>query len=275
MRISVEHSTVFRYTADVWDVVMEMRLQPTNDAFQQLLGFALFLTPPAITPHFRDGFGNVVHMWSYRPPHREISIVARSVVETDRSPKPETALREVERRRFLQFGGPVEDVPGVRRVADELRGLDPLDALYALTSLIPDRFGYEPNVTAVDTTVSDFLAVGAGVCQDFTHFWLAVARALGLPSRYVSGYIYNPPNGPIRGAFASHAWGETWLPGLGWTGFDPTNRGPAGDHHVAVAVGRDYRDVAPTKGVFRGSATETMEVSVVTELLPEEDAARV
>lgn len=269
MRIDVEHRTVFKYDSKISDVVMELRLRPADSPTQRCHRFVLTVNPSAPTPSYSDSFGNTVHGWSYYPQLDSIAIVARSIVETGIVPPSVTKLRPVERHRYLQFDGPVLDLPGVRAIAAELEGLPTADALTALTKLINERFIYQKDVTNVRSTIADVLNLGAGVCQDFTHLWLAVARMLGIPARYVSGYLYNPPAGNARGAYFSHAWAEGWTE-EGWMGHDPTNAVPAKEQHIVVAVGRDYRDVAPTKGVYRGSAREMLDVGVTTTLIPEE-----
>ena len=226
---------------------------------------------------YRDPFGNVVEVYNHRPPHRKVVVEARSVVETSPpAPARESSINEGERYRLLRFDGPVIDSPALRALAAEVGAPGATatpELLTDLAALVHDRFVYEPNVTNVASTVEDLLTFGRGVCQDFAHLWLGLCRALGLPARYVSGYIWNGDSRPEQ---ASHAWGEAWVPGQGWLAYDPTNytprsRGRAGEQHVRVAVGRDYRDVPPTRGVFRGAARETLSVEVrVTQLAAEE-----
>jgi transglutaminase-like putative cysteine protease len=124
------------------------------------------------------------------------------------------------------------------------------------------RFEYAPQSTRVDSPIDDALAARKGVCQDFAHVMIALVRQLGIPCRYVSGYLFQPAEsaGSVDGA--THAWVEAWLPGLGWVGFDPTHNTPAGEHHIRVAVGRDYADVPPTRGVFKGLSAVRSELAV-------------
>ena len=135
--------------------------------------------------------------------------------------------------------------------------------------LVHERFEYVPEVTGVGTTVPEVLAHGTGVCQDFAHVLIALCRAAGIPARYVSGYTVRDTasDAPTRGAGASHAWVEAFTPTHGWRGFDPTNDLVASEHHVKMAVGRDYRDVPPTQGTYRGLAEETLGIEVVTRIL--------
>jgi len=138
-----------------------------------------------------------------------------------------------------------------------------------IVRFIRDQFAYEPGVTVVHSTADEILRVGGGVCQDFAHLTLGVLRLAGVPSRYVSGYLAPPPGSPgieQLGAQASHAWVEAELPGLGWVGFDPTHGCRADERHIRVAVGRDYADVPPLRGVYRSQgATQIMSVDLTIE----------
>jgi transglutaminase-like putative cysteine protease len=172
---------------------------------------------------------------------------------------------------FLRFRSPVKDVEGVRALARRHPIADPgspatvESALDELTLTISREFAYDRAVTNVYSAVDEVLALRAGVCQDFAHLFIAVARAMGVPARYVSGYIHNPGGAGV--ASASHAWAEAWVVKRGWIGYDATHPVRTGEHHVRLAVGRDYSDAAPTRGIYIGSATGTMDVSVKTRQL--------
>jgi transglutaminase-like putative cysteine protease len=159
------------------------------------------------------------------------------------------------------------DVAGVRALARRFPG-SPGEAegrLDALAGYINGRFEYRPQTTDVYTAVDQVIRERVGVCQDFAHLFISVARALGVPCRYVSGYIHSGAG--HLGVGASHAWAEAFVEGRGWIGYDPTNPVRAGEHHVRVAVGRDYQDVAPTRGSYVGAAPERMRVEVETRAL--------
>jgi len=176
---------------------------------------------------------------------------------------------------FLRFRSPVTDEAGVRAMAVQHAPADPASgpaveqALDGLTVAISHDFAYDPAVTNVYTGVDEVLKLRAGVCQDFAHLFIAAARAMGVPARYVSGYIHAPNAAGVTEG-ASHAWAEAWVPGTGWLGFDATHPIRAGENHVRVAVGRDYRDAAPTRGVYVGAATGTMDVNVRTRAVEPE-----
>jgi transglutaminase-like putative cysteine protease len=263
MRLSVAHTTRFIYSAKVVETYMELRVRPRDDTRQRCLSFDLKVEPKSRVASYRDGFQNWVHYLSHMAAHDRVVITSRSIVETG---VPAAHVVDGFPEDFLQFRPPVENVAGIRRMADRLRPADPESAaeveaaLDELAMYINGRFEYEAETTDVYTGVAEVLKLRRGVCQDFAHLYVAVGRAMGVPTRYVSGYIV--PGGDRLGAAASHAWAEAWVPGQGWIGYDPTNPIRVGPQHVAVAVGRDYHDVAPTRGVFVGRAEEEMEVEV-------------
>jgi len=266
MRLAVSHTTRFIYSARVVETYMELRVRPRDDARQRCLKFDLKVEPKSRVSSYRDGFQNWVHYLSHLAAHQRVVITSRSIVETGVA-----AARVIDGfpEDFLQFRFPVENVAGVRRMADRLRpaGADDVEAaMDALALDINDRFEYEPETTDVYTGVREVLKLRRGVCQDFAHLYVAAGRAMGIPTRYVSGYVV--PGGDRLGTAASHAWAEAWIPSRGWIGYDPTNPIKVGPQHVAVAVGRDYHDVAPTRGVFVGRAKEELEVDVRISEVP-------
>ena len=268
-RFEIEHTTRFSYSGPITETVMEVRLQPLDGRGQRCLDFNLEVSPRMPVGTYRDGYGNRVHYFNLLRAHDRVRVTSRSLVEMDlennrvRSAEPDLVFD------FLRFRPPVTDLPGVRRLAvrhapaDLASGPAVETALDALTVAISHDFAYDPAVTSVYTGVEEVLELRAGVCQDFAHLFIAAARAMGVPARYVSGYIHIPGDGGITEG-ASHAWAEAWVPGAGWVGFDATHPIRAGENHVRVAVGRDYRDAAPTRGVYVGTATGTMNVNVRT-----------
>ena len=261
-RLQIVHTTRLAYDEPVNETVMETRLRPLDGVGQRCTSFRLDVTPSATLREYRDGFGNHVHYFNHLPAHREVVVTARSSVETaiehnghrDGDEFPE---------EYLGFRSPVLDLPGIRRMAERTRRDTTLESLESLTRHIHQHFEYRPEITDVYTAVDEVLHLRSGVCQDFAHLFVAAARAMGIPCRYVSGYIY--PGGGRVGTAASHAWAEGWVDGR-WLGLDPTNPVRADEYHVRVATGRDYRDVPPTRGVYLGRAKETMEVTVEVTL---------
>jgi transglutaminase-like putative cysteine protease len=220
-----------------------------------------------------------VHTFSIRPVHDRIRIVATSVVETERH------NAEVERFAdrwpleaqgydysmydYVQFGGPVVDSPELRQLVEVVAprpGLPLGEIALRILYLIDDKFKYKKGITTSASPITELLKNGAGVCQDFTHLMMGMARAMKIPARYVSGFLH--PNATrLRGYTQTHAWCELLFPSAGWIGFDPANRCVVGGNFVKVAVGRDYRDVPPNRGVFRGQATEKIDVRVHSQEL--------
>ena len=265
MKLEIVHSTRYRYSRPIAETVMEVRLRPMDGNGQRCDDFKLELSHGIMARTYIDGFGNHVHYFNLVRPHAGMSVVSRSMVETGLGPDDEPGEELVQ--DFLRFRSPVKDVEGIRELAARHAITDAASptavehALDALTTTISSEFTYDRTVTNVYSAVDDVLALRAGVCQDFAHLFLAVARAIGVPARYVSGYIHSPGE---RESTASHAWAEAWVPGRGWIGFDATHPVRTTPHHVRLAVGRDYTDVAPTRGVYIGSATSTMSISVKT-----------
>ncbi len=271
-RFEIVHTTRFEYSAPISETVMEVRLQPPDGHGQRGLGFKLEVSPRVEVHSFQDGYGNLSHYFNLLRDHQRLRVTSRSLVETGRGdgqgPGRDSGLVQ----DFLRYRPPVLDVPAVRRLAHPFSPTDLGSgpaveaALDELTIAISRDFTYDPAVTTVYSAVDEVLRLRAGVCQDFAHLFLATARALGIPARYVSGYIYVPGEGGVT-VGASHAWAEAWIPGRGWLGYDATHPIRASENHVRVAVGRDYRDAAPTRGVYVGAATGTMDVSVRTRLV--------
>ena len=173
------------------------------------------------------------------------------------------------RERFFEFlepshfARPTEALTAFGRELRLSREIDPLSLLRRLKHQLYESFEYAPKSTRVDSPIDDALAARRGVCQDFAHVMIALVRNMGIPCRYVSGYLFHSHTGDERSVDgASHAWVEAWLPSLGWIGLDPTNRTLAMDRHIRVAIGRDYYDVPPTRGSFKGNARSELGVAV-------------
>jgi transglutaminase-like putative cysteine protease len=270
MLLRVRHETVFDYSDEVSSSVMEVRLGPANHERQVLHSSSVEVTPRSRMFQYADYFGNTVHFFSVPIRHRRLAVVSHSVVQTlPLRPLSAPAIASSALWEYLQFGGPVARHHELASIADLFSGEpDLLKRLSALNHYLHERFSYSPQSTSVESTLADMLEGGSGVCQDFAHLMIGVCREMGVPARYVSGYIFTNRAPSVRGQDASHAWCECFILGAGWRGFDPTNDLLVDERYVEVARGRDYSDVPPTKGVYRGSATETMTVAVHTEAEP-------
>lgn len=272
MKVSLRHKTRLEYDTEVVESVMDARLGPRSDEDQRWGRFELRTSPVAAVRRYADAFGNIAHLISVAAPHSFLEVVTIGEIETHLAdpfalPRSRPApLEPGDLSDYLLPSALVPSEPGLLALAQPHRPSTPdgsFEAATALMQLVYREFTYKPDVTTISTTVGELLATRTGVCQDLAHVLVGLCRAAGIPARYVSGYIVTGGDGPKRGGGHSHAWAEAWTPTHGWRGFDPTNGVLASEHHVKMAVGRDYRDVPPTQGTFRGIAEETLVVEVV------------
>ena len=287
MHIAVKHVTKFRYSAPITESVMEVRMRPRSEGLHRCLKFDLSLKPAAQVAAYQDYAGNTVHHFDIPGRHTQLVITARSLVETLPAPELPDALpasawdeldAEVARGDYWDELAPsrfAHPTDLLRQLANEFsatRRDDPLSLLRELNAAIYNAFEYEQESTSVDSPIDDALRNRKGVCQDYTHIFIALARELRVPCRYVSGYLFHRAEYHDRSAQdATHAWVEALLPGLGWVGFDPTNNLVAAERHIRVAVGRDYSDVPPTRGTFKGTAESELSVAVQVKPAGEPD----
>ena len=283
MVFHIRHATRFTYEKPAYQSHNEVRLVPRTSPRQRCIEFRLEANDGASIVNFRDWFGNAVHSVSMHSPHEKFQIVAESIVERDppRSFIDERLIfdryladDETRTREFFEFLSPTRHVPFSERLRKFFWSARPLpqetvaEYVTRMVTFVRDQFGYEPGTTDVHSDVDHMLSAGGGVCQDFSHLTLGVLRLAGVPARYVSGYLAPNPGAGPAGVQASHAWLEAMLPGAGWTGFDPTHRGRTTDQHVRVAVGRDYSDATPLRGVFRsGGGNHSMSIDLKIEPL--------
>lgn len=279
MLYTIHHVTKFRYSAPISESMMEVRIQPRSEGAQRCLNFRLSTNPKAHILSYRGELGNTVHHFDVPNRHTQLFITAEAFVEMQEQPALPDALlpaawaeldaltADDEYWDMLMPSHFAQPSDLLHELAQELhleRRADPLTVLRDLNAAIYHSFDYSKNNTRVDSPIDDALRSRQGVCQDFAHIMTTLVRELGIPCRYVSGYLYRPGNDTTSRAAdgATHAWVEALLPELGWIGFDPTNNTLAADRHIRVAIGRDYADVPPTRGVFRGNATSELSVSV-------------
>ena len=297
MKLKITHETCYDYAPPV-DIAQHMSyLQPCNTQQQQVISHSLQVEPaPAQQMAIQDVFGNTRQFFSLQSAHKQLSVVARSVVHTRRqvpAPASEVTWEQVHERFRYSADHPFDPAaefvfasPYVPRHGDFAAyarpslgtGMPLIDAARDLMHRIHTDFVYESQSTEVSTPALDALAQRKGVCQDFAHIMIACLRAYGLPARYVSGYLLtHPAPGQPRliGSDASHAWCSVYLPdwpeGARWCDLDPTNDrsgwGTPGEDYVTLAMGRDYADVSPIRGVIHGGASHTLSVGVTVEPL--------
>jgi len=279
MQYSILHITQFEYDAPISESVMEVRVCPRTEAQQHCYSHDLNVTPHAQVFSYQDFMGNIVHHFDLPGKHDRLVLESRALVEVHAVQDLPAALSadawgELDRVREVgehlemtfpsQFARPTD---ALRELAAELgieRRDDPLTLLRELNEALYRSFEYSPKSTHVFSPIDDALQARSGVCQDFAHIYIPLARELGIPCRYVSGYLFHRNgNGGDRSAEdGSHAWAEVFLPDLGWIGFDPTNNVIAGERHIRVALGRAYGDVPPTRGIYSGQPRSTLRVGV-------------
>lgn len=280
MKLSVVHLTRYNYAAPVRASYNETRLQPISDERQECHDFELRVEPAAPLKTYCDFYGNAVHYFELPHPHDSLTIESRSTVTTsarlireDQKVAPLDQMHDLAMVEgcfdFIQPSPRLNLGAEIWRLAmDATTGCKDLwEASLAIMRFVHSNFTYCTQATDVNTPVNEVIQLRRGVCQDFAHVMIAMCRTLKIPARYVSGYIYNGPLEHLNGAQASHAWGEVYVPGFGWQGLDPTNNRQVDEHHVKIGIGRDYSDIIPIKGHYRGTSQKQMFVDVNVSLL--------
>jgi transglutaminase-like putative cysteine protease len=279
MEYTIAHQTTYFYADSVDESYTVIHLQPRSDQHQFCTKYTVEVSPQARINSYADRFGNDVQHFAILPPHDALAITTRSNVVTmlehdpplpleafrstlEADPKVERFYDFLHESPYVHFSDEVD----VFRKEFDLPGQSLGAWCRHVMGHINASFSYDTDATTVRTTVREALAQRAGVCQDYAHVMIAVLRCAGIPARYVSGYIFRGES-LVLGAEASHAWCEAYLPPYGWVGFDPTNDLLINDHFVKVAIGRDYRDVSPVRGVYRGSQQSEMCVNVAMDVL--------
>jgi transglutaminase-like putative cysteine protease len=275
---SIRHITSFAYEPAIRESVMEVRVQPRNEARQRCLTFSLDVSPNANIMTYRDFLGNTVHHFDIPGRHTQFKVTAQALVDIQAPPMPspsqvgswadlDSTIAAGDFSEMLlpsQFTQSTELLQALIAELHVERSGNPLERMLELNHAIYHAFEYVPNVTKVDSPIDDALRDRKGVCQDLTHIMIAIVRQLGVPCRYVSGYLCQREGAHDRSADgATHAWLEAFLPGPGWVAFDPTNDLVEGERHIRVAIGRDYADVPPTRGVYKGDAESELGVAVL------------
>jgi transglutaminase-like putative cysteine protease len=271
-RLRIRHITRVSYAQSAVSSHNEVRMTPLTLPGQTTLDARVTVSPAATTWSYWDYWGTQVTGFDLMDPHADLTITASSLVETHApGPLPRTAAwtevaEQTARSRLSEFanGTARTTVPAalLDRARNAAAGLDPHETAVAVSSLVADRVTYLPGATGVNTSAAEAWEQGAGVCQDIAHLTIALLRGLGLPTRYVSGYLHPERDAELHRPVAgqSHAWIEYWAGD--WFGYDPTNRVRADESHVVVGRGRDYGDVTPHKGIYRGAASGPPEVTV-------------
>lgn len=279
-RYRVLHRTTFEYGGPVTESINTLHLEPRAFPFQKTLAAFVRVLPATRLRRFSDLFDNITHHFEITPPHQRLEIESRLKIRNLPLVIPAGAkvatLEEYQDPYtrelcwgYLQESRFVSRHPEIWRQAVDLTQGKPavFDQAMSIMEWIHEEFTYDAGSTHVSTHLEEAFELRRGVCQDFTHVMIGLCRAVDIPTRYASGYLYNGPRDHLVGAQASHAWPEVYLPQVGWVGFDPTNGNLADERYIKVAVGRDYEDVAPVRGSYRGTAHCRMAVVVDVEKL--------
>jgi transglutaminase-like putative cysteine protease len=280
MRFEIRYVSRFSYPSAVSLSHNVLRACPTSDVHQTLLGYRLTTTPAARVQSYLDYWGTRVDAFGIRSAHEVLEVAAEATVETTGGGRMVACPRMARLREpaFVEeYGEYLERSPhttwnpaleSAARTRAEAAGDDVVSVVLALMRVVGTSLSYAPGVTYVGVSVNEILERGRGVCQDYAHLVIAFCRSLGIPARYVSGYFFaadetsasEPPVETVK--VKTHAWAEVAVPGAGWWGLDPTNQQEVGPRHVKIGHGRDYDDVPPLRGVYRGPADQQLDVAV-------------
>jgi transglutaminase-like putative cysteine protease len=278
---SIRHLTRFRYSEPISESIMETRVHPRSDSNQHCLAFSLSVSPRCRVFTYRDHLGNNVQHFDIPGEHTQLVVIAESVVEQQPLPDVPRFLsldawsmldQMIDTGDYWEMLLPstfAVESPALIDLAaklDVVRRDDPLMLVHEINERLFNYFEYVPRSTRVDSPIDEAILSGRGVCQDFAHTMIALLRHVRIPARYVSGYLYRSREDHDRSTpDATHAWVDVLLPHLGWVGFDPTNNLIAHHRHIRTAIGRDYADVPPTHGIFRGNTESELYVAVQVE----------
>jgi transglutaminase-like putative cysteine protease len=270
MRWDIQHKTRYEYAAPVRDSFNELRLQPLSNAQQTVESFSLSVSPTAKLRSYHDFYSNVIHHFDIAEPHSSLEIESKLLVEThaanrlatDARPASMSRVKEALRGEraydFILASRYVDLTPETWRLAvDATQGEDDIwQVALKLMHFVHGLLAYESQSTHVHTHMRDVIIERRGVCQDFAHVLLGLCRTLKIPALYVSGYL------ATEVASATHAWTEVYIPGVGWQGLDPTHNCQPDETYVKIGVGRDYADVPPVSGTYKGTTERKMTVDV-------------
>jgi transglutaminase-like putative cysteine protease len=271
----IRHRTRYTYSGLVIDSASQIKLYPLNDEHQKVGEHHLHISMNPLVSTAKDYFGNLTGFFTILPPHSELVIDSMLAVEMIKNSGPQkwnsgtdvwkqinSEENQLQFHDYLKAEEAVCQVE-VQAAIHEILGKvqHPLDTILELSNYIYDNFKYKKGVTNIETSVDELWNLRAGVCQDFAHLLLYMLRLMGVPGRYISGYIC-PGSREWRGEGATHAWVEVWLPDTGWVGIDPTNKCLAGERHVRLATGRNFSDCTPVKGTYKGAVEHKLEVTV-------------
>ncbi len=274
-RFIIHHVTKYTYPEPVRDSANQIMLFPLKEEYQEVQQQKFYITGEPFIESFKDYYGNEIGSFMNIAPHTELRIESTIAVVTKERPMPEdgaTPQAQWSQLGEIKYVVPFidflkqenfKDLAEVKKIADEgfYQTVTVYTAVKQLNEYVYNNFKYIKGITTVETTLDEIWDLKAGVCQDFAHILLVMLRLLGIPARYVSGYVC-PYDNSLRGEGATHAWVEAYIPFYGWLGLDPTNNCVVNDLHVRLAIGRNFSDCSPVKGTYKGTAKQMLEVGV-------------
>ncbi len=263
MQLNVNYTTTYRYAVPPRKIIQLLRVAPISFMGQAVLDWRIDVDCDAQLREGRDGYGNITHrLYIDRPIHHLAVSVAGQVLTEDKAGIVQGLPHDLPPPVFLRTTELTESGPAIDRLAEWLQAGDEpaLDKLHRLAARLHDEMRFDAEATGVDTAAEQAAAEGHGVCQDFSHIFIAVARRAGIPARYISGHLFRRDGEKVQPA--AHAWTEAFIPDLGWTAFDPLNGICTDDAYIRVACGLDYKDAAPVAGARAGGGTEDLSVEV-------------
>ncbi|HEY2137425.1 MAG TPA: transglutaminase family protein [Xanthobacteraceae bacterium] len=267
MRIRVSHETVYRYEQPPKGVIQTLRMTPRNHDGQYVVGWRIDVSADVRLDAQEDAFGNLTHTFNADGPLETLRLVVDGEVETqDNHGLVRGTIEPFPPSLFLRSTPLTQTDEALSAYARDVRetaGADPLGLMHALLARINTDVAFDTDPTLSTTTAAEAFALKRGVCQDLTHIFIAAARELGFPARYIGGYFHR--NDGVSRQDAGHAWAEAFVPEFGWVAFDAANGICATDAHIRVAIGLDYLGAAPVRGTRYGGGAETMAVSVVVD----------
>ncbi|HEY3920274.1 MAG TPA: transglutaminase family protein [Stellaceae bacterium] len=259
MRLAIRHTTAYRYSQPITYAIQTLRLTPRPYEGFHVIAWRVRGEGKHDLPSLVDGYGNIVHCHTVNRAHDHATIAVEGDVETSAGDGVvRGAVETLPPLFYLRATRQTEIDAAIRDLALSVAGKG-YDRLVALMEAVRARVDYRTGATDAATTAAEALGAGAGVCQDHAHLFIAAARALGIPARYVGGYLWAGGDAVCE---ASHAWAEAYLPEFGWIGFDPANRTVPGEAYVRASIGLDYWAAAPVRGVRRGVGEESLAVEV-------------
>lgn len=264
MLLTVRHLTRYTYEPEAQGIALRLKLFPAASAAQEPLDWTLTVAGKAVEPLLTDGAGDRIGLWHAASAMAEVEIVAGGSVRTTDTAGVLRGVREaMPPAVYLRETDLTAPSPAIRHIADQVEGDDALARLHALSEAISEAVAYKSGATAAGTTAAEAIVLAEGVCQDQAHVFIAAARAMDIPARYVTGYVLDPDRGETEDAAAddaeqTHAWAEAHVPSLGWVGFDITHQLCPTDAHVRLASGFDAADAAPVRGTVAGEIDQTL-----------------